>query len=812
MAIDKQNQQNIKDTATYVEDTLRSVASNIGIALKDAVNAAFDEKDATVLSSVGKDFSRSMIAAARSSEDLVRNSSRLQQGLLSSRDVTKQIQQLEDKRVELGRRFKYLTDLTKGGKKAISESEKSAYKDALQALKVQERQLKKDLERTQAIEKTIGLTGKLVNALGKVPGIGQFINAAEIEQEMRLTADRTKSTFAAMGVAARMIGSQLFDGLTDPAFLLGKIFSTYLEINKASVSLQRYTGQNEVTVSNLNTSYASLKDYLETSLELTKQFGRAAQNVFSEKVIAGAAEVKLLMGLTAEQAGGLALLSQTNNTSVEKTTDSIVQQVNNFNKLNRTAVNHRMVMEDVATTSDSIKLSLGNSATSIADAAASARQLGLSLQDMDKIAGSLLNFETSIGQELEAELLTGKDLNLERARELALRNDFKGLGEEILANSADIYEFGRMNRLQQESYAEALGLSKDQLAKIAYNRALDLHMTEEQAAAAANVNAEDMKRLTAMDNFQKAVEKIAGAFAPILDVVGSLLNIPFAPYLVLGALAAVKAFNLLGFSIGGTLKSLRGISSASSAASNTLGKGGILGNINTTSLLKGAAAILVISAALFVFAKSLQELEQIKNWKEIGIGLGTFGASLAVISVIGAPAAAGLEALGTGFAALGATILTGAGAVGLLALVAAVLALGYALNLAAPGIEAFAKVIDTMSMDKLAPLFLLGPALYNIAGGLAAVATAGLLALPAIGGLLLLSKAAPALVSVGIGGEQSTAGNAKKRAEEGSLAAVEAKLDALISVVKQGTNIYLDGKQISRSVNRNLATVATYTK
>ena len=65
MALNRQNQQNIQDTATYVEDTLRSVAANIGEALKEAVDAAFDSKDATVLSSVGKDFTRSMIAAAR---------------------------------------------------------------------------------------------------------------------------------------------------------------------------------------------------------------------------------------------------------------------------------------------------------------------------------------------------------------------------------------------------------------------------------------------------------------------------------------------------------------------------------------------------------------------------------------------------------------------------------------------------------------------------------------------------------------------------------------------------------------------------
>lgn len=807
MAIDKQNQQKIKETATYVEDTLRSVASNIGVALKDAVNAAFDEKDATVLSSVGKDFRRSMMDAARSSEDLVRNSSRLEQGLLSSRDVSKQLQQINDRQLAVARRREYIETLLEDSKNSMNKAERRSLANALKqesqaqiALKTQQNMLEKDLKRTQEIEKTIGLTGKLVGALGKIPGLGQFINAAEIEQEMRKVADTSKSTFASMTVAAKMVGDQLFGGLTDPAFLLGTILETYLDINKASVELQRYTGQNEVTVENLNMSYASLKDYLEISLELTKQFGRAAQNIFSEKVIAGAAEVKLLMGLTVEQAGGLALLSQTNNTSVEKTTDSIVQQVNSYNKINRSAVSHRMILEDVATTSDSIKLSMGNSANSIASAASSARKLGLSLQEVDQIAASLLNFETSIGNELEAELLTGKNLNLERARELALRNDLEGVGKELLSNSADIYEFGRMNRLQQESYASALGLTRDQLAKIAYNRALDLNMSDKQAAAAANVNAEDMKRLTTMENFQKAIEKIAGAFAPILDTVGKILNLPFAPYIAIGAMIGVKALNLLGFTAESTLRSLLRMKAveqtASGAGSKAGGIGGLFKNINAADLLKGAAAMAVASVGIFIFGKAVQELDKVKDWGRVAIGLGLFAGSMV--------------ALGYALSLAAPAITIGVGPV--LALGAAVLMLGAGVGLAAAGMSMFVNSITGLTLESIAPMLMLGPALYGIAGGLTAVAAAGLLALPAIGGLILLSKAAPGLVTLGIGGEQKSAGAAKKKGEEGSLTAVEAKLDTLINVVKQGTAIYLDGKQISTSVSRNLPAVVVYSK
>ena len=60
-----------------------------------------------------------------------------------------------------------------------------------------------------------------------------------------------------------------------------------------------------------------------------------------------------------------------------------------------------------------------------------ANRLGLSLAQVENIGGSLLDFESSISAEMEAELLTGQQLNLEKARTFALNNDIAGLTQEI---------------------------------------------------------------------------------------------------------------------------------------------------------------------------------------------------------------------------------------------------------------------------------------------------------------------------------------------------------------------------------------------
>ena len=80
------------------------------------------------------------------------------------------------------------------------------------------------------------------------------------------------------------------------------------------------------------------------------------------------------------------------------------------------------------------------------------------------MSNSLLNFEQSITDELSAELLIGRDINLERARLAALNGDYAGAAKEIFKTIGGINEFSKMNVIQQEALAKAAGLTVDQLS------------------------------------------------------------------------------------------------------------------------------------------------------------------------------------------------------------------------------------------------------------------------------------------------------------------------------------------------------------
>ena len=79
----------------------------------------------------------------------------------------------------------------------------------------------------------------------------------------------------------------------------------------------------------------------------------------------------------------------------------------------------------------------------------------MELQEVVSTSKSLLDFQSSIDAELQAELFTGKQINLERARLFSLTGDYEGLTREINKEVGDFYEFSKLNVLQQDALAKA---------------------------------------------------------------------------------------------------------------------------------------------------------------------------------------------------------------------------------------------------------------------------------------------------------------------------------------------------------------------
>jgi len=125
----------------------------------------------------------------------------------------------------------------------------------------------------------------------------------------------------------------------------------------------------------------------------------------------------------------------------------------------------RDVMADIANSSKVASEYFGDNPRALAKAAIEARRLGLALEDMSGIADKLLDIEQSIENQFTAQVLTGKNINFDTARRLALEGDIEGATKSVLAQLGSIDDFNQMDVIQKRAVADAAGLTVEQLTK-----------------------------------------------------------------------------------------------------------------------------------------------------------------------------------------------------------------------------------------------------------------------------------------------------------------------------------------------------------
>ncbi len=124
------------------------------------------------------------------------------------------------------------------------------------------------------------------------------------------------------------------------------------------------------------------------------------------------------------------------------------------------------IMADIAANTENFAKYGQDGGKNMIRAAVAAKKLGMELGTLVKMSDSLLNFESSIQAEMEASMLIGKQLNYNKARELALSGDLEGATKSIMDQIGGAAEFQKMNVMQRQALADSIGVSADELAKM----------------------------------------------------------------------------------------------------------------------------------------------------------------------------------------------------------------------------------------------------------------------------------------------------------------------------------------------------------
>mgnify|MGYP003112294112 FL=1 len=149
------------------------------------------------------------------------------------------------------------------------------------------------------------------------------------------------------------------------------------------------------------------------------------------------------------------------------------------------------IFKDVADNAEHFASFAKDGGKNIFLAAGAAKKLGLNMSAVAAATESLLDFETSIEKQMEASLLLGRQINLDRARQLALTGDQEGMLQEILKQVGGEAEFNRLNVLQRRALAESVGQSVENLSRLVRNNTAT---TTAGVVAGQSDNTEEIQR------------------------------------------------------------------------------------------------------------------------------------------------------------------------------------------------------------------------------------------------------------------------------------------------------------------------------
>lgn len=604
----KQNSTSkLNEELGFLRDQITSIGAQIGEAINERLEETgniVDRVSATINKTTAKAAVKSVTDLTKGLDSALQNQLKLNQGALKLSDITKAQQGLEARRLTLKQNLQNLENLG-----LITSKERTKQEQELtEALNNEAKILNQQAKEYDTINQKLGVTGKLVGGISKIPVLGNLIDAEEALGAAQLEAAKKGSTSATvMKKAFSSLGSSLKANLMDPltgiTLVLAGVKQLYNIFKKVDTETGNFAKEMGISYNEARATRKEFEDIasssgdvnitasklLQSQLEINKALGANAK--VSEEDLKTYTQLRDVAGVEPEILNESLKLSKLRNVSLKQATTSLLGQLKVTKAQLGINFSNKEIMNEVAKTSNVTKIALGGSTEALVKGVAQAKALGTSLDKLDNLAGSLLNFEESISAELEAELLTGRDLNLEGARRAALNNDLVGLGRELKAQGVDAVKFGKMNRLQQESIAKAMGMSREEMADMLMEQQalqtlgkqnMDQVKEEYELARKQGKEAEflaklgndelasQLKNQSVQERMAVAQEKMLAAFeklspiiesivTPIANVAGALASSkPLMDAIVKGALilAGIKFANFLGLG-----KSLGGVSS-----------------------------------------------------------------------------------------------------------------------------------------------------------------------------------------------------------------------------------------------------------
>jgi hypothetical protein len=357
--------------------------------------------------------------------------------------------------------------------------------------------------------------------------------AAEAEQKK---ADELKSQNSLIDIAAKK-RKDIEDSISK-YFSLASIFKIIIDgalnFNKVSVDIGKNLGYSASQADRVASDFKNLAETSGDVYLTLANIAEAANQIseatgFVSEYSADTLKTQIMLtkqfGLTGDEAAGIYQYSVLTGKAASEVNEAMVRAyVATRNQLG-VGVPFKATIAAAAKVSGELAANLQNNPEAIVRAVTQAKALGTSLEQVKGQGDKLLDFESSIESQLKAQLLTGESLNLERARAAALAGDQITLAKELSNQGMTLSKFEHMNVLAKRAYAEAVGLTSDQLSDQLKKQQLAIQSGKSLAQITEEDALQAEKRVAVQDKFNQAVLKLQDFFGNLLaGPVGGLLE------------------------------------------------------------------------------------------------------------------------------------------------------------------------------------------------------------------------------------------------------------------------------------------------
>ena len=405
-------------------------------------------------------------------------------------------------------------------------------------------------ERLIQEEAIVNEAGILASSLSGIEGLLNKAGFGDLAKKLNfkgalkdattLNKEGTKATFN-LSKGIKGIGKNLLEAIKPTDLLvagLTKLFQASQQADKNVANLRRNFGVSAKEGIKLNNAFAgaairsgdvtaNVESLTEANQNINNQLG--IQTQYNEELLVAANALVKRNKLSAEAAAGFSQQVLATGISAENLLNASAQTVAEIQNQTGVQLSFNSVLEGANKISGQLRVNLARTPDGLVKAVATAKTLGVEMDSIAGIAGQLLDFESSITKELEAELLLGRDLNLEQARLLALNGKSDEAVASLVSQVGTLADFQKLNVIQQEALASAVGMTADQLATTVEKQAA----INSQKKEGLSIDAESMKEgasaLGIQERLASAVEKLNSVLQAtsiiVMGIVGAVTGL-----------------------------------------------------------------------------------------------------------------------------------------------------------------------------------------------------------------------------------------------------------------------------------------------